>query len=220
MKPDLSVTRTPVRNVISVLLLSVITMTPAAIMSLIPSGSALAVVGAGVGADGGAGNAKATIKELTQADFLKRNKTDHKLLLALDGREDSEVHIAGFPSHASKYLLEAIIYDSRRIRRLFKSLAGVSDNSKRQGIIKKALTRASAKEALLEKDVQTTERQISQEKNKIEQARKGVLKKPFVKTKRLIALETALETQRLQHERAQRVTSFLQSWLSRPHWGR
>ncbi len=218
MNTDFSATRTPVRIVVSVLLLAAITMTAAAILSLIPSRSALAIVG--VGADGGAGNAKATIKKLTLADLLKRNKTDHKLLLTLDGREDSEVHIAGFPSYTSKYLLEAIIYDSRSIRRLFKALAGVSVNSKRQDIIKKALTKASAKEALLEKDVQTTERQIRQEKNKIEQARKGVLKKPFVKTKRLIALEKALEPQRLQHERAQRVTSFLQSWLNRPHWGR
>lgn len=173
------------------------------------------------GVGSGTGEAKATIKRISLRTFLQMNRARVTYLRIQNDREDTSVVVEGFPDWVSGHLLQATEYDSGTIKKLIRYLSNVGKLKKRQDIIQAELKRLGVGEKLLRADVQTTRRQISDEVGKINARREsGILKKPFVKTKRLKVLEKALDEQQRRLRRAESVIDFIRNWRSHPHWGK
>ena len=190
-------------------------------LSILAVNQALAMEGGPDGA--GFGIAKSGTVKVSIKQFLKMSRFQIKQHLKANNRSDTTVVIEGFPGWITDMLLDAAHVDRHAVKRLIRTLSGVSNLKTRRKLIKFALTKAEAKQKLLNKDVSRARQRVDVEENKIRkknQLRKNVRIPKSLETKHLKALDKAKEAARRRHREAKKVTLFFDTWQGNPEVGK
>jgi len=176
------------------------------------------------GGNGNGADPEPTIVNVSLKKFLSMNRLDLRVLDKRGARNDTTLHVEGFPDWMGGYIIKTASNDVGNIKRLLRSLSGVSDNSKRYKIIQKARKKQNAGVDLLKKDVSRTERQLQEEYERIRKAQleksKGIFRVKFRPSKRYKTLQKDLTEERMRLRNAQAVQTFFDMWRSSPEWGK
>lgn len=174
--------------------------------------------------EAGVGNSPKGTRTFSVASLLGMNRKELIKLINANNREDTRIIIKNFHFIATIDLLDAVLYDKPRIRKLLRALASFPEDTKRRKeILATELKRVEAKVDLLNRDVARTEARISKEEARIDAERKrkgaGILSGRSVESPYLKALNQDLKNQKLRLERAKHVRFFVEIWRDSPHWG-